>query len=122
MTNVISDNILLIVDIIIECSAAVRNNNGCYIIITDNIKWRVRLEDMERVFEIIEEQLHLSGMELSEDLSLKDDLGADSIDLVELVMALEDEYGIEMQYEELEKRVKTIGDIIEYLSEQGADI
>mgnify|MGYP002508768733 CR=1 FL=1 len=46
---------------------------------------------MERVFEIIEEQLHLSGMELSEDLSLKDDLGADSIDLVELVMALEDE-------------------------------
>ncbi len=77
---------------------------------------------MERVFEIIEEQLHLSGMELSEDMSLKDDLGADSIDLVELVMALEDEYGIEMQYEELEKRVKTVGDIIEYLSEQGADV
>ena len=58
---------------------------------------------MERVFEIIEEQLHLSGMELSEDMSLKDDLG-------------------EMQYEELEKRVKTVGDVIEYLSEQGADV
>lgn len=77
---------------------------------------------MERVFEIIEEQLNLSGMELSEDLSLKDDLGADSIDLVELVMALEDEYGIEVQYEELEKRVKTIGDIVEYLHEKGVEV
>jgi len=77
---------------------------------------------MERVFEIIEEQLNLSGIELNENLSIKDDLGADSIDLVELIMAFEDEYGIEVQYEELEKRVKTIGDIVEYLSEQGADI
>lgn len=77
---------------------------------------------MERVFEIIEEQLHLSGIELNENLSIKDDLGVDSIDMVELIMAFEDEYGIEVQYEELEKRVKTIGDIMEYLSEQGADI
>ncbi|MBD5452343.1 MAG: acyl carrier protein [Lachnospiraceae bacterium] len=77
---------------------------------------------MERVFEIIEEQLNLSGIELNENLSIKDDLGVDSIDLVELIMAFEDEYGIEVQYEELEKRVKTIGDIVEYLSEQGADI
>lgn len=59
---------------------------------------------------------------MNENLSIKDDLGADSIDLVELIMAFEDEYGIEMQYEELEKRVKTVGDIVEYLSEQGADI
>ena len=77
---------------------------------------------MERVFEIIEGQLHLAGMVLSEDMALKDDLGADLIDLVELVVALEDGYGIEMQYEELEKRVKTVGDVIEYLSEQGADV
>lgn len=77
---------------------------------------------MERVFEIIEEQLHLTGMELTEDLSLKDDLGADSIDLVELVMAFEDEYGISADYEEMDKKVKTVGDIIEFLKEQGADI
>lgn len=77
---------------------------------------------MERLFEIIEEQLHTTGVELTEDLTLKDDLGADSIDLVELVMALEDEYGIEVSYEELEKKVKTIGDIVEFLREQGADI
>lgn len=77
---------------------------------------------MERVFEIIEEQLSLSGIELNENLSIKDDLGVDSIDLMELIMAFEDEYGIEIRYEELEKRIKTIGDIVEYLSEQGADI
>lgn len=77
---------------------------------------------MERLFEIIEEQLHTTGVELTEDLNLKDDLGADSIDLVELVMALEDEYGIEVSYEELEKNVRTIGDIVEFLRGQGADI
>ena len=77
---------------------------------------------MERLLEIIEEQLHTTGVELTEDLTLKDDLGADSIDLVELVMALEEEYGIEVSYEELEKKVKTIGDIVEFLREQGADI
>ena len=43
---------------------------------------------MERVFEIIEEQLHLTGVQITEDSSFKDDLGADSIDLVELVMDL----------------------------------
>ncbi len=77
---------------------------------------------MERVFEIIKEQLNLSGVEITEDLSFKDDLGADSIDLVELVMAFEDEYGVEVSYEELEKRVKTVGDVIEYLKELGAEI
>ena len=77
---------------------------------------------MERVLEIIEEQLHLTGMELTEDLNLKDDLGADSIDLAELIMAFEDEYGINADYEEMDKRVKTVGDINEYLKEQGVDI
>ena len=77
---------------------------------------------MERVFEIIEDQLHLNGIEITEDSSFKDDLGADSIDLVELIMAFEDEYGIEASYEEIEKNVKTVGDVIEYLRNQGADI
>ena len=77
---------------------------------------------MERVLEIIEEQLHLTGMELTEDLNLKDDLGADSIDLAELIMAFEDEYGINADYEEMDKGAKKVGDIIEYLKEQGVDI
>lgn len=77
---------------------------------------------MERILEIIEEQLHLNGVEVTEDSSFKDDLGADSIDLVELVMAFEDEFGIEIAYEELEKKVKTVGDAVEFLRSQGADI
>ena len=77
---------------------------------------------MERVFEIIEDQLHLTGVEITEDSSFKDDLGADSIDLVELVMAFEEEFGVEVSYEELEKKVKTVGDAIKFLREQGADI
>ena len=60
---------------------------------------------MERVFEIIEDQLHLTGVEITEDSSFKDDLGADSIDLVELVMACEEEFGVEVSYEEFCKKV-----------------
>ncbi|MBQ7942548.1 MAG: acyl carrier protein [Lachnospiraceae bacterium] len=77
---------------------------------------------MERVFELIEEQLHLTGVEINEDSSFKDDLGVDSIDLVEMVMAFEEEFGVELAYEDLEKNVKTVGDFVEYLREQGADI
>lgn len=77
---------------------------------------------MERVFELIEEQLHLTGVEINEDSSFRDDLGVDSIDLVELVMAFEEEFGVELAYEDLEKNVKTVGDFVEYLREQGADI
>lgn len=77
---------------------------------------------MERVFEIIQEQLHLVGIEITEDLSFKDDLGVDSIDLMELAMAFEDEYGIEISNEELEKKVRTVGDVIEFLKGQGVDI
>ena len=77
---------------------------------------------MENVFEIIREQLHISGVEITEDSSFKDDLGADSIDLVELVMAFEDEFGIEISYEEIDQKVKTVGDAIEYLRSLGADI
>lgn len=77
---------------------------------------------MENVFEIIKEQLHISGVEITEDSSFKDDLGADSIDLVELVMAFEDEFGIEISYEEIDQKVKTVGDAIEYLRSLGADI
>ena len=77
---------------------------------------------LEKIKEIVSENLGVDSAQITEESSFKDDLGADSLDLFEMVMALEDEYGIEMQYEELEKRVKTVGDVIEYLSEQGADV
>ncbi len=55
---------------------------------------------LERVKEIIEEQLNLEGVTITENSSFKDDLGADSLDLFELVMAVEEEYGIESPSED----------------------
>ena len=52
--------------------------------------------------------------------SFKDDLGADSLDLFELVMAFEEEYGIEIPSEELEK-LTTVGAVIDYIKGQGID-
>ena len=72
----------------------------------------------ERVKEIIEEQLNLDGVEITEGSSFKDDLGADSLDLFELVMAFEEEYGIEIPSEDLEN-IATVGDIMEYMKAKG---
>ena len=75
---------------------------------------------MERVFEIIEEQLHLTGVEITEDSSFKDDLEVDSLDLFELVMAIEDEFGVEIPSEDLEK-LTTIQSVMDYLKEKGVE-
>ena len=75
---------------------------------------------LEKVIEIIKEQLNLEGVEVTEDSSFKDDLGADSLDLFELVMAVEEEYGVEIRAEELEK-LTTVGSVVEYLKEQGIE-
>ena len=58
---------------------------------------------LEKMREIIAEQLNCDGETIGLDTSFKDDLGADSLDLFELVMALEDEYSVEIPSEELEK-------------------
>ena len=58
--------------------------------------------------------------EITADTSFKDDLGADSLDLFELVMALEDEYNIEIPAEELTE-LATVGDVIEYLKGRGIE-
>lgn len=69
---------------------------------------------LEKMREIIAEQLNCDGETIGLDTSFKDDLGADSLDLFELVMALEEEYGLEIPAEELAD-VETVGDVIEYL-------
>nr|WP_318686069.1 acyl carrier protein [uncultured Acetatifactor sp.] len=74
----------------------------------------------ERVKAIIEEQLNLEGVEITESSSFKDDLGADSLDLFELVMAFEEEYGIEIPSEDLEN-ITTVGDIMEYMKSKGVE-
>ncbi len=68
----------------------------------------------KRVNAIIGEQLGLDEGVLVREANLLDDLGADSLDVVELVMALEEEFGIEVPDEDVE-RMKTINDIVEYL-------
>ena len=70
--------------------------------------------------EIIAEQLNCDGETIGLDTSFKDDLGADSLDLFELVMALEEEYGLEIPAEELSD-VETVGDIIEYFKNKGVE-
>ncbi len=75
---------------------------------------------LEKVKEIIEEQLSLDGVEITEASSFKDDLGADSLDLFELVMALEEEFGTEIPSEDLEK-MATVGDVIAYLKDKGVE-
>ena len=75
---------------------------------------------LEKVKEIIQEQLNLDGVEITEESSFKDDLGADSLDLFELVMAFEEEYGVEIPSEELEK-LTTVGSVIEYMKSKGVE-
>ena len=69
----------------------------------------------EKVKEIVAESLNVEERTLSETTSFKEDLGGDSLDLFELTMALEDEYGIEIPSEDLEKIV-TVGDVVEYVN------
>ena len=75
---------------------------------------------LEKMREIIAEQLNCDGETIGLDSSFKDDLGADSLDLFELVMALEEEYGLEIPAEELAD-VETVGDVIEYLKSKGVE-
>jgi len=69
-----------------------------------------------RVKEIIAEQLSVDGAELEASKSFINDLGADSLDIVELVMAMEEEFDIEIPDEDAEK-IQTVGDAIKYISE-----
>ncbi len=71
----------------------------------------------EKVKELIVQQLGVSESEVVPGAKFVDDLGADSLDLVELVMALEDEYGIEIPDEDAEKIV-TVGDAMKYIQER----
>ena len=74
----------------------------------------------EKVKSVIEEKLNAEGVDITESTSFKDDLNADSLDLFELVMALEDEFETEIPSEDLEKLV-TVGDVLEYLKSKGID-
>ena len=73
----------------------------------------------QRVKEIICEQLGVSEDQVTPQASFIEDLGADSLDIVELVMAMEEEFDIEIPDEDAEK-IQTIGDAISYVRERAA--
>lgn len=73
-------------------------------------------ELFQKVRSIIAQQLGAEEAEITEDSHFIEDLGADSLDTVELVMALEEEFGIEISDEDAEK-IQTVGDVIKYIKE-----
>lgn len=76
-------------------------------------------EVFEKVKETIIEQLGVSDTAVNMEASFIDDLGADSLDIVELIMALEEEFDIEIPDSDAEK-VVTVGDVVEYIKEHVA--
>ena len=75
---------------------------------------------LEKMKEIRASQLNVSEGEVTESASFKDDIGADSLDLFELVMALEEEYSIEIPMDDYEE-LDTVADVINYLREKGIE-
>lgn len=75
---------------------------------------------LEKMKKIIAEQLNTEAEGITEASSFKDDLGVDSLDLFELVMALEEEYDVEIPAEDLEE-LTTVGAVMEYLKGKGVE-
>ena len=75
---------------------------------------------LEKMKEMVADQLNVDAAEITAETSFKDDLGADSLDLFEQVMALEEEYNVEIPSEDLEK-LTTVGAVMDYLKSKGVE-
>lgn len=75
---------------------------------------------LEKIRQIIAEKLNVSEDEITEDTVLTDDLGADSLDIAELVMGFEDEYDVELPIDKLEN-ITTVRDIIDLMKKMGVE-
>jgi acyl carrier protein len=76
---------------------------------------------LEKMKEIVAEQLSCDQSEVELSTNFKEDLGADSLDLFELVMALEEEYSVEIPSEDLAS-INTVEDVINYLKGKGVEV
>ncbi len=76
---------------------------------------------LEKIKEIIEDKLSLDVSDVTMDTKFKEDLGADSLDLYELIMEIESEYSITIAQEDLEK-LTTVGAVVNYLTEAGVEV
>ena len=75
---------------------------------------------LEKIREIIADQLNIEADTITEETAFKEDLGVDSLDLFEIVMAFEEAYGIEIPSEDLEG-LTTVGSVMNYLKEKGEE-
>lgn len=87
---------------------------------TENKHRKENRNMLEKIKEIVADQLGIDEDDIKLESNFKEDLEADSLDLFELVMALEEEYGVEIPSEDLEK-IATVNDIIEYLKNKGVE-
>ena len=78
-------------------------------------------ETVSKIKALIAEQLSVDIEKVTDEASFIDDLGADSLDTVELVMALEEEYGVEIPDDDVEN-VTTVKDVIAYIEDRGIEI
>lgn len=76
---------------------------------------------LEKLISIVAEQLHVEESEIKMETNFKTDLSADSLDLFELVMALEEEYDVEIPTEDLEQ-LTTVQAVVNYLKEKGIEV
>ena len=75
---------------------------------------------LEKMLPIIAEQLNVEQSEIKPESNFKEDLGADSLDLFEMVMALEEEFGVEIPSEDLES-IATVQNVMDYLKGKGVE-
>lgn len=71
----------------------------------------------DKLKELVVDQLGVEEDEVTMEATMQDDLGADSLDLVDLVMSVEEEFGVKVADEDLEN-IKTVGDIVNYIEER----
>ena len=74
-------------------------------------------EIFDKLKELVVDQLGVEEGEVTMEASMQDDLGADSLDLVDLVMSVEEEFGVKVADEDLEN-IKTVGDIVNYIEDR----